>query len=186
MTHAVGAHGPGHTRDDRCASRAHDASLECFWWGTGYHQHAHALSTGMIAGTYFAPCVIALAAVGHTNEAMARTAPPHLVEAHAGEHARPVGVREGASQRVQRRDVAGPAKAQHAQLAHLLARVQGRCDKQYAVYRVRCNPNPVNPNPMFCSPQRSPVPSPASACCTRGVELPTLWEAKDMVAHESA
>ena len=46
----------------------------------------------------------------------------HLVEAHAGEDARAVGVSEGAAQRVQRRHVACPPKAQHAQLAHLQQR----------------------------------------------------------------
>ena len=43
----------------------------------------------------------------------------HLVEAHAGEHARPVGVGEGLPQRMQRRHVAGAPEAQHAQLPHL-------------------------------------------------------------------
>ena len=42
-----------------------------------------------------------------------------LGEAHLRQHARPVCVSEGPAQRVQRRDRARAAKAQHAQLAHL-------------------------------------------------------------------
>ena len=69
---------------------------------------------GHCPGNIALPCMVQWLPGRAWNEEPWSGKGSHLVEAHAGEHARPVGVREGASQRVQRRDVAGAAKAQHA------------------------------------------------------------------------